>query len=792
MQFICKFGLAGVFCLMGAVDCFGEQLSHGKAVVVASVVQTEVKDMTQGFVDEGLKYYKGVEGFERDDVRAFELFEKAAQGGNAEGMYWSSMCYYKGRGIGKNGKQSYKWLELAIDKKHTGAMNLLGTMMFDTVEGVPFDYKRATRLFKRASDLGDPYGTVNYGMAVTKGRGTKKNEMKGLAIIEEAEKYKGDDFAHGYGYYRFAQYHRFGGWNNGTDMKKAREYYLKSIERGNLFGLHIYGYTLINELYSDVDSSEQVELGVELLERAIKKGNGSACETLGDFYTEYHSEKYDRDLVKARALYKQGSDLGHAESGVLYSLMCERGEGGEPDYTEAFVYAVKAADAGEEQGYSRAGAVYVRHHKMIKGKEHLESFLRCMSLGSLYGMSQEKEWRNDWRSEYVKGSAFELGLGVEKNINRGLRHLNIASKKRVGAASYRLGKIYEHGLGVKKDWPSAYDYYHKGTKDNDKDESDYDLAACELRVARSLLFQGAKEKMITHGHEHLGFVDNYDMNKEVERGYRKLWGRVYYYGLGKDKDWREAIEYFQASSNMGDINSASFIAYIYMYGENEGLQDFEKGVKWAKIGAQRGNGACMNYLGEWYLKGFGVGVDYFKAREYFEKAIDVGEKSALFKLAMIYYNGQGVEKNFDKAYALVKKSYDAKQLAGYRYMGYMHERGEGVKRDYGKAMLYYVEGGKKGNPLCLLSAGNLYEKGLGVKIDYRRARELYLKSAKQKRGEAMFALSLLYEKGLGVEVDMKASKDWLIKSDLAGYKKATEKLDELEIAEELKKLEGEN
>ncbi|CAI3945139.1 unnamed protein product [Commensalibacter communis] len=74
-----------------------------------------------------------------------------------------------------------------------------------------------------------------------------------------------------------------------------------------------------------------------------------------------------------------------------------------------------------------------------------------------------------------------------------------------------------------------------------------------------------------------------------------------------------------------------------------------------------------NTLGENYLKGQGVHINYIKAAEYFTKAADQGDANAQFNLGMMYFNGDGVLFNYKKSAEYLTKAanqgnIDAKQL----------------------------------------------------------------------------------------------------------------------------------
>ena len=57
-----------------------------------------------------------------------------------------------------------------------------------------------------------------------------------------------------------------------------------------------------------------------------------------------------------------------------------------------------------------------------------------------------------------------------------------------------------------------------------------------------------------------------------------------------------------------------------------------------------------------YYEGYGVDVDYNKAVELFQKAIESDDPNAYYNLARCYFYGRGVEQNVDKAKELAMKA----------------------------------------------------------------------------------------------------------------------------------------
>ena len=93
------------------------------------------------------------------------------------------------------------------------------------------------------------------------------------------------------------------------------------------------------------------------------------------------------------------------------------------------------------------------------------------------------------------------------------------------------------------------------------------------------------------------------------------------------------------------------LRYFYGIGTEK---DYKKAKEWFEYGAQYNIGQCYAFLGEIYLHGFGLKkeeIDYKKANSYFNQALINGEMAMGYSgLGYIYYYGLGVKKDKKEAY----------------------------------------------------------------------------------------------------------------------------------------------
>jgi TPR repeat protein len=80
-------------------------------------------------------------------------------------------------------------------------------------------------------------------------------------------------------------------------------------------------------------------------------------------------------------------------------------------------------------------------------------------------------------------------------------------------------------------------------------------------------------------------------------------------------------------------------------------RDYGEAVKWFQAAADQGNPSAQFLLGEAYEKGKGFKRDYVQAAKWYEQAAFNGDNHAIHHLSHLYAHGLGVRKNLIKAYA---------------------------------------------------------------------------------------------------------------------------------------------
>jgi len=135
-----------------------------------------------------LVFAQGLAGTPRNDVRALELFEKAAALGNQRAQVNVGILYFRGQGAPRDLVQARAWLEKAAANNDPYALYALGRAMDETLGSAAADPVRAADLYRRAAELGHPLAALRYGLALTEGTGVKKDLVKAHKWLMYAQK----------------------------------------------------------------------------------------------------------------------------------------------------------------------------------------------------------------------------------------------------------------------------------------------------------------------------------------------------------------------------------------------------------------------------------------------------------------------------------------------------------------------------------------------------------------------------------------------------------------------------
>lgn len=368
-------------------------------------------------------------------------------------------------------------------------------------------------------------------------------------------------------------------------------------------------------------------------------------------------------------------------------------------------------DTLSQQYYSKA---FVDFHKLL----------------SIVSMSDDK--RDNWTKSYLNyriGKMYEYGLGVTQDYSSAIEHYKLSENK---YAYFALGNIYKYGSGVETDYAKAFDYYMRSLS------SKGGMPFASYAVGQAYELGQGVEKDLSSAHNFYaealtGLEKVFTKNHDDTISYKI--GMMYLNGKGTDIDLEYAEKYLLLSADSNNYKAQYMLGKLYQSDNKKDLQKAEKVLIKGAENAQDKTGLCEYSLGKLYLSQ----ERYDKAASYLERSAAKDNYYAAYTLGKLYqeqFNDNALaEKHLMHA---AEHKDDVMGIAAYRlgklYLSFQEKR---------KALQYFIKAADKDNTYGMYAAGKIL-------LDSRKSTEVskgirYLSSAADKEFEpAIYTLGKYY------------------------------------------------
>ena len=290
----------------------------------------------------------------------FEQLVKLAKASNTDAMHRVGDRYYRGIGVTKNIELAFEWYLKGASLGDSWCRNRVGEFLRDG-KGTDIDLTKSVFYFKLASKQGNINAISNLLSLVTMGFIEDSslfeeliNMLKTMSLsgnIEAIRKlgniyFNGINTVRNYetALYWYKQATLFGdSWSanrvgemyrdgKGTPVNclKARDYFLKAIEWGNIESINSLIYMVVSGM---IDDSNLIQIAFKQLQQMCNSGDISALRKMGDYYNGGVGTK--KDCLKAMEFYKTAARLGDPWSRIKVAEMYRDGRGVISDLNEA-------------------------------------------------------------------------------------------------------------------------------------------------------------------------------------------------------------------------------------------------------------------------------------------------------------------------------------------------------------------------------------------------------------------------------------------------------------------------
>ncbi len=356
-----------------------------------------------------------------------------------------------------------------------------------------------------------------------------------------------------------------------------------------------------------------------------------------------------------------------------------------------------------------------------------EDFHKLLSIVS---MSNDK--RDNWTKSYLNyrlGKMYEYGLGVTQNYSSAIEHYKLSENK---YAYFALGNIYRYGSGVETDYAKAFDYYMRSLS------SKGGMPFASYAVGQAYELGQGVEKDLSSAHNFYAealtglekvFTKNHDDNISYKIG------MMYLNGKGTDIDLECAEKYLLLSADSNNYKAQYMLGKLYQSDSKKDLQKAEKVLIKGAENAQDKTGLCEYSLGKLYLSQ----ERYDKAASYLERSAAKDNYYAAYTLGKLYQEQFNDNTQAEK-YLLQAADHkdDTMGIAAYR-LGKLY-LSENNRR---KALQYFTNAADKDSIPGMYAAGKIL-------LDSKKTTEVskgirYLSSAADKDFEpAIYTLGKYY------------------------------------------------
>ena len=184
----------------------------------------------------------------------------------------------------------------------------------------------------------------------------------------------------------------------------------------------------------------------------------------------------------------------------------------------------------------------------------------------------------------------------------------------------------------------------------------------------------------------------------------------------------------------------NLMGYIYFFVDTDEIKDCNKAKYWFNKSAETGNKEALNNLATVYLIGCGAEKNYKKAEEYLLIANKKGSLQAKANLGELYREGgYGIERDYDKALYWYQLAIEDNPYRAYRGLAATYL----IQENYAEAYKYNMKSAELGNPEAQYNLGVMYDRGIFVEKDIDKAKYWYEKAAANGWANAQYNLNNL-------------------------------------------------
>lgn len=393
--------------------------------------------------------------------KELKQFTKKANKGDVESMV--KLWQYYANEEHEDTLLLVKYLELAADAGDAEAQTSMGASIIQGLYGLPMDVDKALYYTRKAANQGYDGAIYNLGLFYLNGMGVEKDTDKARSYFEQAamqgvaaaqfyygaclstdsatidQAYFWIQKAADQGYIPAFAVVAEHALTEQADYAKALKYAQMAADEGDVRGMEWLGWMYYQGCGVDKDL-DQVRYWAQ---QAADRESDVGYTLLGQLY--YDEESY----IFAKIYLEKGAILGNNQARLLLADMYHEGKGVEKDTEKARALLQDAiADGSDEAKLALSMYNLLDNHNDLDAVAH----------------DEQSAEGNDPAALFILANRYEVGKGVEKDLNKSFSLCKRAADMGYAPAQYTVAMYYGRGQGTAKDDKEAFNYLLKSAK----------------------------------------------------------------------------------------------------------------------------------------------------------------------------------------------------------------------------------------------------------------------------------------------------------------------------------------
>lgn len=472
---------------------------------------------------------------------------------------------------GEESKELFQRLLSCAELGDKRCQNQLGIWYEDGI-GTEQNYRLALEWFQKAAEQDYPSAFGNIGELYRKGHGVDRDNEKAVHYYKEGTDRKQSGCT-----MRLGQCYL-----NGIGVDVNKDLAFKLFTESSLQGYAPAMFMLYGCYLNGWGTEKDENVAIKYLKKATKEKHAKSCYILASYYQE--GKSVEKNEQKSLKLYIDSAKRGYAPAQEKLGDIYRQGLfGKEKSPKKSFNWYLKAAEQGRASAQFYVGYFYA----------------------SGYGTKKDEKLAFEWYTKSAEHNSpaalnnlafcYEYGKGTGIDLEKAVRYYEESAKLGNITAQKNLANCYRDGTGVEPN-PNKVFYWTLAAAKSGDVESQGKISLYHLRGygtnishEEALLWYAkyySKNNHISNVSEAFKFFK--EKSEEGDSQALYILGKCLQYGVGVDRNHKEAYVYYGEAAELGHIESIiknHRISSLYELCSIKDVKDTYKdvyGVKYSK------------------------------------------------------------------------------------------------------------------------------------------------------------------------------------------------------------------